>query len=446
MANSERSNPGIRRLLGEVALINRSIADYKSHLPLTVLAFGPQALTPALQQRLKAEGFNVKVIESISHLLVHKDNNGCALLVHLDHMNDKQRQRMQQLAAEEGQLPVIAISSDTSLQERLVAIRMGAVAFNTTPVNDAQVVADIKALTERYQHDPYQILIIEDQTSVAGFYAATLEDAGFQAAVISQPLTELMPYLYNHTPDLILLDLYMPAINGQELAGVIRQQENLISVPIVFLSNEMSPEVQMKAMCTGGDVFLSKPVRPADLLFAVESRVRRGRAVRNLVTSDPLTSVLNRREVLRRLNEEVARCQRYGSRLCIAVLDLDRFKLINDRFGHSSGDRVIKHFAISLVKGLRDGDIVGRLGGEEFLVLMPETRTPVANTAMQRVAQEIRQAPPESQLAYTFSGGVVQCLPGNRGDDLLEQADALMYRAKSEGRDRIICSGDHDSA
>ncbi|WP_199243923.1 diguanylate cyclase [Bacterioplanes sanyensis] len=419
-------------------MIHRSLATYNPELPLLVLAFGQQAMPPSLHQQLRAAGFSVKVVESISHLLVHKDNNACALLLNLDGMSEKQRQRLQRLASQDAQLPVIAFSADNQLPERLAAIRMGAVAFHPMPIRGAQVLHELKVLTERYEADPYNILIIEDQVSVASFYASTLEQAGFQANIISDPMADLMTYLNNNTPDLILLDLYLPSVTGQELAGIIRQQESLISVPIVFLSSEMSPQKQMQAMCTGGDAFLAKPVQPEDLLVAVESRVRRGRAVRNLVTTDPLTGVFNRREVLRRLAEELKRGQRFGSELCIAMVDLDHFKKINDVFGHAAGDQVIRHCAMMLSQQLQDSDLVGRLGGEEFLVLLPETPLEAACAALHQAARGIAQQPPLPTISYTFSVGVACNHPGDKPQDILNRADELMYQAKHGGRNAIV--------
>lgn len=439
-----QTNPVPSEPLSVPTLMARSLINYNPELPLLVLAFGQQAMPDGLQQQLETAGFAVKVVESTSHLLVHKDNNACALLVNLDGMSDKQRQRMQQLAEQDGQLPVVAFSSDNQLAERLAAIRMGAVAFHPTPIVADQVLHELTVLTERYQADPYQILIIEDQTCVAGFYASTLEQAGFEVKIISEPMTDLLPHLNNHTPDLILLDLYLPQVTGQELAGVIRQQENLISVPIVFLSSEMSPKKQMQAMCTGGDVFLSKPVQAEDLLVAVESRVRRGRAVRDLVTIDPLTGAVNRREILRRLAEELKRGRRFGSECCVAMVDLDHFKHINDKYGHAAGDQVIRHCAMMLNRQLQDGDVVGRLGGEEFLLLLPQASLAQAFETLTQAAAAIATEMPLPSLRYTFSAGITHNQPADRLEEIVNRADELMYQAKRKGRNTIVCDADCD--
>ncbi|WP_430462367.1 diguanylate cyclase [Thalassolituus sp. LLYu03] len=436
--HTELSNPGIHRLVNEIPLMSRRIANYIVGKPITILAFGEESVPESLRDKITRAGFRLKAVDSISHLLTHEGNNTCALIVNLDVINDKQRARMLQLAEQSINLPVIAISTHSGLNERIDAIRMGATAFVTTPVNDDQVLAEIISLTERYEADPYQVLVIDDQVSVSSYISGVLEQAGFLVTVINDPVNELMPYLQNHIPDLVLLDLYMPGINGQELAGVIRQQESLLSVPIVFLSTEHSQHVQVQAMATGADVFLCKPVQPIDLLYAVEARIRRGRAVRNLVTRDPLTSLWNRREALRRLEDEVLRCQRYGNKLCVGLIDLDRFKRINDTFGHATGDRVIRHFALTMKARLRDGDIVGRLGGEEYLVVLPETTLAVADKVLRRVSDHLENNQPDERFVYTFSGGLVRCLPGMRVDTVLELADSALYQAKEKGRNCVV--------
>ena len=446
MSSNEQNNPGNSRRIQEIPLMNRRITNFVKGKPITILAFGSGSIPPSLHEKIVKAGFRLKEVESISHLLTHEGSNTCALIVNLDVMTDKQRARMLQLAQQAMNLPVIAISTQSGLQERIEAIRMGATAFVTTPVNDDQVLAELMALTERYEADPYQVLLIDDQVSVAAYIADTLTESGFKVTTIHDPVSELMAYLQNNIPDLILLDLYMPGINGQELAGVIRQQESLLSVPIVFLSNENSQRVQVQAMATGADVFLCKPVQPLDLLYAVESRIRRGRAVRNLVTRDPLTSLWNRRESVRRLEDEVLRCERYGYKLCVALLDLDRFKSINDSWGHSTGDRVIRHFALALRSQLRDGDVIGRLGGEEFLVVLPETTVVVAEKVLNRVGEYLRGNQPDERFCYTFSAGLVKCQSGTKLDTVLEQADNCLYQAKHAGRNRIVSANGGNAA
>lgn len=236
----------------------------------------------------------------------------------------------------------------------------------------------------------YRVLIIDDQKSLSDYYSSILETSEFEVLAVNNPENELMPALTDFVPDLILLDLYMPYCNAQDLAGIIRQMDNLLSIPIVFLSVEASSDLQLRAMSTGADAFLTNPVSPDDLLLTVQSRIKRGRAVHGLVTKDPLSGLLNRREIIRRLDEEISCSRRNKTPLSVAMLDLDHFKKINDNFGHTIGDWVIKYFARSMQKIFRESDIIGRYGGEEFVVIFSNPDPAAAQLACKRLKKYIK--------------------------------------------------------
>ncbi|WP_420590610.1 diguanylate cyclase [Bacterioplanoides sp.] len=420
-----------------VSLLHRRVHQYIKGEPLHVLILGRNEATEALEGAITAAGYKVKMVDSISHLLAREEANTFAVIIDLDELSKKQHGWLIDMAESNKQWPVIALSSQDTLSLRATAVRMGGQAFVTTPVDVNQVLLELDALSERFERDPYHVLVVDDQQSVADFHSEILKKAGFVTHTIVTPLEQLMPYLQDNIPDLILLDLYMPDINGQELAGIIRQMDNLISVPIVFLSCEMSPQQQLKSLCTGADTFLTKPVRSADLLSAVESRIRRGRTVRNLVMRDPLTGLLNRRETMRRLEEERVRYCRYGHNMCLAMLDLDRFKSINDTYGHAVGDKVIKHFAMMLKSCLRENDIIGRWGGEEFVVALCETGPETAQQVLDRVAMKLKEQSPCAEFNYSFSGGLVCCDQGLSLEGMLDKADQALYKAKENGRNQV---------
>jgi len=438
MVDSTASTPVSLDASDGVSLLHRRIHEYVAGEPLHVLLLGRNETTEQLAAAVERAGYRAKIVDSISHLLAREEPNTFAVVINLDVISERQHQWLIDLAESNKQWPVIALSQVDTLSIRATAVRMGGQAFFTTPYEPLRIVSELDALSERFERDPYQVLVIDDQQSVADYYASVLQQAGFITQTVVTPLTELMPYLQNHIPDLILLDLYMPDINGQEVAGIIRQMENLISVPIVFLSCEMSPRHQLRALCTGADTFLTKPVRPADLLSAVESRIRRGRAVRNLVTRDSLTSLLNRRETQRRLQEEVARNHRYGHPFCLVMVDLDNFKFINDTYGHAMGDQVIVHFSKALVSSLRENDIVGRWGGEEFVLGLCDTDPDGAQQILARLAKHLENSSPGENFHYTFSGGLISCSVEHSVDSMLEIADRCLYQAKKEGRNKFV--------
>ncbi|OUS40213.1 hypothetical protein A9R00_07175, partial [Oleispira antarctica] len=333
-------------------------------------------------------------------------NNTCCIIANLDNLSSKQIQLLGEIEEVRSSLPLLFISEDNSIDARLKAVQAGGQAFIVKPVDYTQLLQAIDSLTERQLVQKYRVLIVDDQKSLSDYYASILEAAGFEVLTVNNPQHELMPALTDFVPDLILLDLYMPYCNGQDLAGIIRQMDNLLSVPLVFLSAEASSDLQLRAMSTGADAFLTKPVSPDDLSLTVQSRIKRGRAVHDLVTKDPLSGLLNRRECIRRLDEEISRSRRTGTQLSVAMLDLDHFKNINDTLGHPIGDWVIKFFSRSMQKIFRDSDIIGRYGGEEFLVIFPETDPDAAQLACKRLKKYIKDNEVDLPIAFTYSGGL----------------------------------------
>jgi diguanylate cyclase (GGDEF)-like protein/PAS domain S-box-containing protein len=158
----------------------------------------------------------------------------------------------------------------------------------------------------------------------------------------------------------------------------------------------------------------------------------------HLAHHDELTELFNRRAGLRRLDEEIKRCERYGSTFSIAIYDLDEFKAINDTYGHSTGDSVLQQTTALVSKALRDTDFHIRLGGEEFLIIMPGVNAEEAHMAMERVRETVAQNPfTEHQLTVTLSSGIA-CYVEASGTRLLDRADKAMYQAKQAGRNRVV--------
>lgn len=335
------------------------------------------------------------------------------------------------------QVPVIFISASDSLGKRLAAVRAGGHAFFRKPFKVTELLDTVDHVLGMERRAPYRVLIVEDAASLARLYAATLEQAGMIPEVLTRPL-ELLPTLERFRPDLILMDIYMPEVNGIELAQVIQQHRAYLGIPIIFLSAERDPAKQLQALDLGGDNFLTKPVEPDNLVRAVAIRARHYQSLRALMIKDSLTGLLNHSRVLEQLDHELDRAQRRHSPLSIALLDLDHFKSVNDRWGHVVGDQVIVSLARLLRERLRAVDIVGRYGGEEFLVILPDT----ALADAMRVIDDLRgrfaalhQQTRDGNFQVTFSAGLAQ-FDASRGVDrsIVERADGALYAAKTAGR------------
>jgi diguanylate cyclase len=164
--------------------------------------------------------------------------------------------------------------------------------------------------------------------------------------------------------------------------------------------------------------------------------------IQDMATRDELTQLFNRRQMTQTLRDESARRERSGEPACIAVIDVDHFKRINDTLGHAAGDAVLRCFAEQALAAVRRSDVLARWGGEEFLLLLPATELDAAKVVLDRMRARVRDSVrigADSSLQITFSAGLVESAAGESVDAAIDLADQAMYRAKREGRDRIAC-------
>jgi len=336
--------------------------------------------------------------------------------------------------------PVIFVSRGSSIESRLEAVKAGGEAYFCKPVPISDLIDCLDRLTSDRLIDPYHILIIDDDVELSTFYALTLQEKGMETRVLNQPL-QVMEHLVNFKPDLILMDMYMPECNGYELAKAIRQMEAYVSIPIVFLSSETCKDRQLIAMRMGGDDFLTKPIKSDHLVSSVTIRAERMRTIRNFMERDSLTGLYNRSMSEEHLDLAVMRARRSGENLTFAMIDIDEFKRINDTYGHPTGDRVIVTLARLLQQRLRKTDIVGRFGGEEFAVVLPDTSVEAAREVLDRIREsfaQVRHVYAKGEFLVTFSCGLAGFPECVDAASLGDQADKALYLAKDAGRNRVV--------
>jgi diguanylate cyclase (GGDEF)-like protein len=336
--------------------------------------------------------------------------------------------------------PIIFVSSRDDLPARLQAVRLGGKAYFNKPLDVSGLIDTLDSITNAPTPEPYHILIVEDDRFLATYYSRILKQAGMVTNVVTAP-GEVLNQLNDFVPDLILMDLYMPNCTGLELAAVIRQQPAYVSVPIVFLSAETNLDKQMAAMQMGGDDFLTKPIRPNHLISSVSARAQRSRILRSFMIRDSLTGLLNHTRTKEQLELEIARAVRKNSSLVFALLDLDHFKLVNDNYGHLVGDRVLKSLSRLLQQRLRKSDVIGRYGGEEFAIILPDTDAESAFKVMDEIRTRFSQIRHQDENEYfqvTFSCGLAAFPENEDPVSLTSQADKALYQAKNAGRNRVV--------
>ncbi|HEY9515123.1 MAG TPA: diguanylate cyclase [Gemmatimonadaceae bacterium] len=306
---------------------------------------------------------------------------------------------------------------------------------------------------------PPQLLIVDDHPDNVEVLKARLEALGYRT-VCACDGGEALAQVAQSPPDLILLDVMMPLIDGYEVARRIKADRSLPFIPIIMQTALDSTGSKVEGLGAGADDYITKPINFEELEARIRAMLRikalqdevkkseRDLAIANqrlqqMAVTDVLTGLFNRRHLDERLREMFDHSFRLHEPLAVVMFDLDDFKSVNDSFGHLAGDMVLQQLATLLRQVVREIDRVGRYGGEEFMAILPGTVLDAAVTFAERARQEV-----ETQL-FTYDGGTlhrtlscgVAGWPHPRiqhRDELVKAADDALYVAKELGRNRVI--------
>ncbi len=337
-------------------------------------------------------------------------------------------------------LPIYFISVRDDVIARIQAIRAGGKGYFLKPVDINALMDDINKLTMSTDSQAYRVMIVDDSEIQAKTNALHLRKANIETLVLTQA-EDILDQLKNFRPDLLLLDLYLPDYTGRELAQMIRQIKAYIILPIVYLSSETDREKQLSAVEQGADDFLTKPIRPDHLVSAVTSRIERYRQLQTLMVRDGLTGLYNHTTMREYLIQEVNRANRIDQPFSIAMIDIDFFKKVNDTHGHTTGDKVLRSLSLMLTRRLRRTDIIGRYGGEEFIIIFPNTTKETALALMNEMRESFAQIVHVTdgvEFHVTFSCGIAAFPEEKSPLALSEAADRAMYIAKRQGRNQVV--------
>jgi len=340
--------------------------------------------------------------------------------------------------------PALVISTRAGFLDKVEAVQCGAEGFFEKPVDWEALGQRLVHLIRRNHVEPGRVLYVEDDPHQASFVRSVLESAGYDVRVSSDP-RHFEADLAGFRPDLLLVDVLLPGVTGYDLTRVVRQDERHATLPVVFLTTQGQVEARVHATRAGGDELLLKPVAPNLLLSTVAARVERARFLRSLVERDGLTRLLTHTAFQERARALLDQRGRTPERhLVWAMIDLDHFKSVNDRFGHPVGDRVLVSLSALLRRRLRQANAVGRYGGEEFAVLLEGLDDAQTVGVVTRILDEFaateHHAADGSVFKTTFSAGVALLEPRMDFDGWRRAADDALCAAKAAGRARVAAA------
>lgn len=386
--------------------------------------------------------------------------------------------------AEISHIPVVMVTALSEKSDRLKGLEVGADDFLTKPINDVALFARVRSLVR------IKVLLDElrlrDKTNaqmdmggpdnsfiseVSGARVLLVDDDEVQSKQIFGKLAETFQVDMEQEPeqvlgkakignyDIILLSTALTDADGLRLASQLKSQEETRNVPVLVMVDEDDSRLMLKALEMGINDYVTMPVDKNEIVARVRTQIRRKRyqdALKaqyqksvSMAVTDGLTGLYNRHFLNTHMDNMVRQSLKNGKRLSVMIMDMDHFKSVNDTYGHDVGDRVLKQLASMIVKVSRSTDLAARFGGEEFVVLMPETDENASIVAANRLREMVEGTPftiddKGTTLSKTVSIGVANLHPdGDSVEGLMKRADEALYSAKHGGRNQVKIASQH---
>lgn len=374
-------------------------------------------------------------------------------------------------------IPVVLVTALDGREDRIRGLEAGADDFLAKPLDDLMLFARVRSLTQlkasieelrkreesgrrmgllegeavRQKSTGGRVLVIDDQARQAERISAELS-SDHRVTVMADPEKALTAA--RGPVDLIIINGASDTFDGLKLVAQIRSNAISRAAPILVVVDPHERPRVVKALELGANDILPRPIDPQELAARCRTLIRHKRyadSLRNkldhsleMAVTDPLTGLHNRRYLLGQLEPLVAHAGGGGAPAAVLLLDIDHFKAINDSFGHDAGDEVLVEFAVRVATNFRAVDLPCRYGGEEFVVIMPETRLEDAQAIADRIRAQVAGTPfmvmeGKESLSVTISIGVAATAgTGDSVEALLKRADSALYEAKEGGRNRVI--------
>ena len=287
-----------------------------------------------------------------------------------------------------------------------------------------------------------KILLIDDDVSILNLLEGSFSAEGYSVYICDNPQAA-MDMIAACQPDAILLDIVMPQVDGYAILAQIRAVPAYAELCVIFITAMNDLDAKIKGMESGVDDYVTKPFQIREVVSRVEMVLRRANKYKEKLLRDAMTGAYSRAYMNERLRDELERYRRNGTVFSLAFVDLDFFKNINDTYGHTAGDSVLQSFVSFVLDALREADCIFRYGGEEFVILLPDSNEAAAFAALDRLRQDFSRqviVAAGQAITVTFSAGIKQVDDLDQNlNHVLAMCDEAMYAAKSAGRNKVIC-------
>ena len=367
-----------------------------------------------------------------------------------DGQRDSALELLSELGDPERPLPVVVLAVRDAFSDRIEVARRGGRALLMRSLDPRRVIDEALQLVPARSTEPTTVLAVDQDLASLGAIRAILEPAGHRVVTLREPLC-FWNELERVGPDVVLLEVDMPDLGGIELCRIVRSDRRWAALPVLLSSRRGDARLIRDVFNAGADDFVGRPFIGEELVARIKSRLERARLHRLLAERDACTGVPNRASSVQAIERLLALCKRYGDPVTLAVIDIDRFKAVNDRHGHAAGDAVLRRLADLLARSFRGEDVVGRWTGAEFVVGMYGMARHDALRRMrdlQTTFASERFAEAHGPGFYcTFSAGLA--VFREDADDLHAlhgAADEALRAAKAAGGRRVNAAGGKDDA
>lgn len=280
-----------------------------------------------------------------------------------------------------------------------------------------------------------KILIVDDDRTYAASLNTILSKAGYETFVAYEGKT-IFETVKKFMPDLILLDIVMPEINGFQIKAKLNKNASTAAIPVIFVTVKDEIPGKIEGFHLGADDYIIKPFNQEELLARIDAILNKKSFYEKISMTDGLTGLYNVRFFKRQFALFFNTAKRYKKVFSLAIIDINKFKHINDKHGHAAGDFVLKKFSSIAKKVLRESDIIARYGGDEFVIIMPETSARYATDAIKRLRDKIegktfRFHDAKLELRFSFSAGIATYSNDLKSKSkMFKLADERLYKNK----------------